>query len=666
MLLFGNLFLACLALILLGQLNTINVYKFISLDWLIPLSSILPFAWFFFFIKNDEEHWKKKTDAYFKYAFLVGLLLISISSLKFDFINNIYFLESLISFIVKYSIFLTILSISFGFFTFYFNKEKVEKKIETEKNKEELDEQKRKDDFSEKFPRINKIPFLRNFIKWIYKEGYLCSISLIIVIIIGIIARLWHIERIGVWFDEGLSVLMAQSFLTNNYLTFPSGVFYERAFPYHWYLGFIDIVFNRVFPEIILLRIANLPFFIFNSFLIYFISKKILPKYIAVFLVLIFSISWISISMFREIRFYELSLTIYLLITMVFINYFNYFNFNSLLISFKTRIKSTLGLLFLLILFYFGFLIHPLIVIFLYTLSLFYLIISIQYKKIEYLIISIFSALSIFIGMFFLIKKTFPFINKFDISYLFKLPSPEWASLSQNDSISSVINFLNLNGHCFISLLIVLPIILLFEKNIKKIFIYLSTAVIYLFLSYQGYDKNSIRYYYILVPFLLISFALISFNIFKIEKKIFVIIFTLLIVPYFISGFQEINSSVNFDSKNIMKSFDYNSAFLFIDKNKPYKVFTDNQISVPYYLYFKKKPDKIIYDASVLSVSSTTDQYLGVDYSNFDIFSKQSNYKTYFVMIYMKTQISQQNWQTLNKKAKLIYQDKALLIYELN
>lgn len=631
-----------------------------------------------FYLYQDRWEKKIKSFKYFillekitKYIFLCSLLIITFIGFenfltqwqdKAIILNILFF----IAVIKGWQIFLIITAIVSGSFVFFVNRERVEEEIEKEKINEEKAEEKRYNEFKNKFPRINRIWGLKNIVRWCYKEGYIYSFGLITIIILGIIYRAWYLGRMGFWFDEGLSVLMAHSFLTDNLFTFPSGLFYERALPYHYYLGIINLIFHKIIPEIIFLRIANLPFYIINSFLIYFLSKKILPKYTGIFAVFLFSISWIAISMFREARFYELSLTVYLSLSLIFINYFKYFNLKSIVFSILERKKNLIGIIYLLLIFYIGFLIHPLIVIFLYVLAMFYFIISFKYKNYEYFIISFLTILPIFTGMFLLIKKTFPFVDKFNILYLLKLPSPEWASLSQSNSINNVLNYLILNEHLFILLiLITLPPIILLEKNREKIFIYTSLTVIYLFLSYQGYDYNSIRYYYVVIPFLLITFSSICLNIFKIEKKIFTIIFILTMIPYFMMSFEEINATKNFNSKNIMKSFDYNSAFSFVGANKPSKVFTDSQISVPYYIYFSKKPDKIIYDSSVLTMSSSTDQYLGVPYSSYDIFFDKHNCKTYFIMIYMRTQISQQNWQILNQKSKLLYQDKALLVYEI-
>jgi len=68
-----------------------------------------------------------------------------------------------------------------GFFTIFLNKEKIEKTKEEEKNNEILEGQKRKDEFPRKYPKINKIPLLRNLIRWMYREGWFYSVLLIIV-----------------------------------------------------------------------------------------------------------------------------------------------------------------------------------------------------------------------------------------------------------------------------------------------------------------------------------------------------------------------------------------------------------------------------------------------------------------------------------------------------
>ncbi len=485
-----------------------------------------------------------------------------------------------------------------------------------------------------------------------------------LIILLGCIIRLWHIDNLGFWSDEGISVLMAQSFLTNDWMTFPSGVFYDRAAPYHYYIGLIYALFHKFVEPEIILRIANIPFYVFNCIIIYYLSNKILSRSTSLIPVLLFSTSWISISMFREVRFYELSLTLFLSVVYVFLKYFNYINFEAIFKKDAFK-KSFLGISTLLLLLYIGYLIHPLIIIFLYILVVFYFVLYIKTKKIDFLIFSLLTFSTIVLGIYLFVKSTFPFVTNFNIQYVLKLPTPEWAVLDQSNSIFSVMNQLILSGHWFIYIIIiVLPSVFFLERNYKKLFLYSSVSITYLFLSFQEYDINSIRYFYILIPFILISFTSAIFDISKFTGKIIFPIAFLILVPFFISGFTEMNSTQTFNSNNVMKSFDYQSAFKFLEQQNTCLIYTDTQLSIPYYLFFNRNPDGIIYDSQVLSQNQDKDLYLDVELFDYSHLSKSSCEK-YFALIYMGTQISNSSWSQLNSLGTLVYKDKALLIYKI-
>jgi len=117
-----------------------------------------------------------------KYIFLILLLLVTISSLKFEFIKPVS------DFLGSFKLWLTIATIVFGALTFYMNRNVVDK-IEDEKITEEKKEKKRKEEFSEKFPRINKIPIFRNIVKWMYKEGWWYVIILLLILVMFTVVK---------------------------------------------------------------------------------------------------------------------------------------------------------------------------------------------------------------------------------------------------------------------------------------------------------------------------------------------------------------------------------------------------------------------------------------------------------------------------------------------
>jgi 4-amino-4-deoxy-L-arabinose transferase-like glycosyltransferase len=92
------------------------------------------------FLKKEQERFKEKLSPYLKYGFLIVLLLITISSLKFEFIQNIEYLQNFINNLSKYSFPLIFLTITLGFLLFYLNRDEIEKDLRKEKKKEDLEE----------------------------------------------------------------------------------------------------------------------------------------------------------------------------------------------------------------------------------------------------------------------------------------------------------------------------------------------------------------------------------------------------------------------------------------------------------------------------------------------------------------------------------------------
>jgi 4-amino-4-deoxy-L-arabinose transferase-like glycosyltransferase len=135
---------------------------------------------------------KKRWDI-ISYLFLFLLLLITLG--QFSYLEN--FID--LAWINKYQVIITVLTILSGGLTFWHNRDRVEKESEEEQIKEELAEQNRKAEFSKKFPKINKIPILRGFIRWMYKEGfiYLFGLLLILTMFTAIKAPYFNISFTG-------------------------------------------------------------------------------------------------------------------------------------------------------------------------------------------------------------------------------------------------------------------------------------------------------------------------------------------------------------------------------------------------------------------------------------------------------------------------------------
>ena len=114
--------------------NIINFY--LPTNYIFLVSIFFLFVHILFFINKNEMYYKEKMEIYFKYIFLLGLLLITINLLEFNFFKK----NKIIYIITNY---LYLITAGFGFLTFYFNRIKIlrrvkDKNIEKQKEKEKI------------------------------------------------------------------------------------------------------------------------------------------------------------------------------------------------------------------------------------------------------------------------------------------------------------------------------------------------------------------------------------------------------------------------------------------------------------------------------------------------------------------------------------------------
>jgi len=261
---------------------------------------------------------KKRWDI-ISYLFIFLLLIITLGQFSYleKFIN--------LAWINKYQVVLTVLAILSGGLTSWHNRKRIEKEAEEEQNKEELAEQKRKEEFPNKYTRINKIPVLRNIVKWMYKEGWWYILSLIIIIIFCIFLSIeqWGLIK-GLWIDEWISLETARVYLSKNFPYFESGGHISYGFVYFFLLSVIDIISDNYLHAG---RILNLLFISLAIPFLYLSIKKILKsKKIALLSVFIFSTSPTTIYLINEIRSYIFSVLLISIIS-YFIFVYNKNNF---------------------------------------------------------------------------------------------------------------------------------------------------------------------------------------------------------------------------------------------------------------------------------------------------------------------------------------------------
>lgn len=102
-----------------------------------------------------------------------------------------------------------IITFIFGTFLLYINRDKIqdmEKEPEIELEGEKI----RKNNFSEKFPKINKIPVLKSIVKWMYKEGWLYSFWLLFIVIFWFILKYYLSIHLSPENDETYTYMVVE------------------------------------------------------------------------------------------------------------------------------------------------------------------------------------------------------------------------------------------------------------------------------------------------------------------------------------------------------------------------------------------------------------------------------------------------------------------------
>jgi hypothetical protein len=292
-----NTIFSLLLLIILHFVNILDITLVLEIRFLVLIIVFLfSFLLFLFFENQKKEKVKKHFEKYFKIFLLVGLGFITVWSIFSNIFEDIQILFSIFNYLQPFIIIFTVLS---GFFTFYFNHKDIEKNLENEQNDEVKKEEERTKEFAKKFKKINKIPILRNIVRWMYREGWGYSISLILIIIISIAIRAWNLTSLDPYTDEYIHLEAAHEFLKKGILT------YSRA-PI---VSYFVILFQKIgnastFYEY--LYWGRIPGIIFGSFTaipIYLLARKI-KKPIAIISVILWSISPWAIGVSRTIREY--------------------------------------------------------------------------------------------------------------------------------------------------------------------------------------------------------------------------------------------------------------------------------------------------------------------------------------------------------------------------
>lgn len=205
---------------------------------------------------------------------------------------------------------LVILTIISGGLTFWRNRNKINFDLDKEKKEEDFKEMKRKKEFSSKFPRINKIPIIRNFVKWMYKESWWYSITAILLIIIGFAIRLYHLSKLSLWWDELITGMYVSRILEVGLPLFPSELgYYWRGIIYHYIVSLFTFIFGNTefwlrFPSVL---------FGMGIVIISFIFAKKINKWAGLLVLLFLTFSTYNIEYSRFARFYIMNAFLFML-----------------------------------------------------------------------------------------------------------------------------------------------------------------------------------------------------------------------------------------------------------------------------------------------------------------------------------------------------------------
>ncbi len=530
-----------------------------------------------------------------QYFFISLLILIAANQfLKLDILSNRILM-------------LTATAIGFGFLTFYKNRDGVEKEIEEEKQKEEDEEKQRYHDFEYKFQNINRIPILRNIVRWMYKEGWFYSVGLILIFLIGIILYSHNLGEQYMWTDEVYSFISAQMIIEKGIPLFDSGFLYNSALFYHYLLAAVIFIFGS---EQFYGRFINIFFNIGTSLLIYYFLKRENKK-VAIFGVILFLIMNITLAMSRETRMYSTFSFLFLALISLF-----YFLDNKLENS-KIRDNYLLIITFLTI----GYLTYQtngLVVTLIFGAMLFYIASIVKYglnpKKLIFLVITV---AFIFLGAIIMYGTVNVKEAYFDKTTL------DWA---KNKEIKSDY-YLNILDKNYLLYLLVLPlsiITFLSTRNKKYNLVFCVLFAGLILISYQRQLQE--RYLYFLMPSLIIvtCFALINFfKVFSKNKQIKIIsllFIALLVFFQFSLFFKEIGEIDTFtqDSISKHKKYEFNKVINFtknIDYNE-YLIFGDWHSSSTLY------SQGIVVDYILLPAgdirANTNDPYFNIKYIEYE------------------------------------------------
>ena len=217
-----------------------------------------------------------------------------------------------------------------GVITFYLNRDKLAD-LEAEARQDGITEKRRDAEFAEHYPRVNRVWGLRRVVRWMHKEGWWYSGVLIGIIVLALLLRLNQISTLDYWTDEFYSMITAKSILDGTFPVLPSGAINHRATLYfHFLAGSIKLFGFNQFAG----RSLNLIFTCLIICALYSIGRNLFGRSTGAVSAFLFAISPLAIHVAREIRMYEMTAFLSLVIIGLGYAYIDKFN------KFGTHIKD--------------------------------------------------------------------------------------------------------------------------------------------------------------------------------------------------------------------------------------------------------------------------------------------------------------------------------------
>ncbi|MCM1987223.1 ArnT family glycosyltransferase [Methanococcoides seepicolus] len=522
----GNLFILGLISLILHHFTSIIVSVWIDISLLAIITFTSGFSWFFIFIQKDEEYFKAKTEPYFRNLFLAGLLVISIGSLTFEFIESSQLLSSVVSFISSIQFYLVLATIGFGFFTFYFNRERIEAEAELEQERDAAAERKRDDEFDRKFAILTRFnldyavsenwnrrdygalafrgliaPFVwiarlpYSFVKWTYKEGWFYSIVLLLIMLLGIYLRIYNLGNLSLGTDEIYLGIAMKSILENGVPSLPDGAYYNRGLTHSYLSSFFALFLGaNEFSVRLPSAISGLG----TILILYFLGKEIQNKKMGLMLSFILCIFPWAIEFSRWGRMYSM------------VTFLILFTFYSSIIGFKHQNKNfvilaIISALLAIMTHKFGY-ITPLIILIaavLYTFEFKKEILKIKYLLIIFLPILLIPLAHILIN----IRE-----NNFTFGKIFKICVESYGFTTKHSFSDYFINFLFSNYVLlFIGIITLFYYLVQRRINIKdNLFLFGIASLQIGLLSYYHLHETT-RYLFFIMP-LFITIAIIGYK----------------------------------------------------------------------------------------------------------------------------------------------------------